>query len=42
MRELPAENDDIRPMPIVNYIVEVTTGSKASAGTNANVLIYYY
>ena len=41
IRELPAENDELirKPLPIVNYIVEVQTGSKTTAGTNANVFI---
>ena len=33
VRELPAEGDGIKkPLPIVNYLVEVHTGDKRSAG----------
>ena len=40
VRELPAEGDSIRkPLPLVNYKVEVHTGSKSGAGTNADVFI---
>jgi hypothetical protein len=42
VREIPAENDDMKPLPIVNYIVEVATGNKTSAGTNANVSFEFY
>ena len=38
VRELPAEGDEIKkPLPIVNYIVEVYTGNKSGAGTDADV-----
>ena len=40
VRELPAEGEHIRkPLPIVNYIVEVHTGSKTGAGTDADVFL---
>ena len=40
VRELPAEGDSIeRPLPIANYIVEVHTGEKVNAGTDADVFI---
>lgn len=41
VRELPAENDELikRPLPVVKYTVEVTTGDKKFAGTNANVFL---
>ena len=40
VRELPAEGEGIRkPLPIVNYTVEVHTGSKSGAGTNADVFL---
>jgi hypothetical protein len=40
VRELPAEGDSIRkPLPIVTYEVEVHTGKKSSAGTNADVFV---
>ncbi|CAF4587849.1 unnamed protein product [Rotaria sp. Silwood1] len=40
IRELPAEGPGIsRPLPIVKYTVDVYTGNKTSAGTDANVFI---
>lgn len=40
VRELPAEGEHIRkPLPLVNYKVEVHTGTKAGAGTDADVFI---
>ncbi|CAF3251609.1 unnamed protein product [Rotaria sp. Silwood2] len=43
IRELPAEGSKIsRPLPIVKYIVDVYTGNKTGAGTDANVFINIY
>jgi lipoxygenase homology domain-containing protein 1 len=41
VRELPAENEELisRPLPVVTYLVDVQTGNKTSAGTNANVFL---
>ena len=41
VRELPAENDGLisKPLPVVHYLVEVQTGNKLLAGTNANVFL---
>ncbi|CAF2355156.1 unnamed protein product [Rotaria sp. Silwood2] len=40
IRELPAEGPGIsKPLPIVKYTVDVYTGNKSSAGTDANVFI---
>ncbi|XP_059150632.1 lipoxygenase homology domain-containing protein 1-like isoform X2 [Physella acuta] len=40
IRELPAESPSIkRPLPLVSYIVQVYTGNKSFAGTDANVYI---
>jgi hypothetical protein len=43
IRELPAEGSEIlRPLPIVKYMVDVYTGNKIGAGTDANVFINIY
>ncbi|CAF2908011.1 unnamed protein product [Rotaria sp. Silwood2] len=43
IRELPAEGPGIsRLLPVVQYIVDVYTGNKNSAGTDANVFINIY
>ncbi|CAF0916712.1 unnamed protein product [Rotaria sordida] len=43
IRELPAEGSGIsRPLPIIKYIVDVYTGNKTGAGTDANVFINIY
>jgi hypothetical protein len=40
VRELPAEGDSIRkPLPLVKYDVEVHTGDKRGAGTDADVFL---
>lgn len=40
VRELPAEGADIeKPLPVVKYTVQVQTGNKRSAGTDANVFV---
>ena len=40
VRELPAEGPEIkRPLPVTNYAVDVYTGDKRGAGTDANVFI---
>ena len=40
IRELPAEGPGIsKPLPVVKYMVDVHTGKKAGAGTDANVFI---
>lgn len=40
VREMPAEGETARkPLPIVNYIVEVETGKKFGSGTDANVFL---
>lgn len=40
IRELPAEGPGIsRPLPVVKYSVDVYTGDKRNAGTDANVFI---
>ena len=40
VREMPAEGETIKKvLPIVNYIVEVKTGNKMNAGTDANVFL---
>jgi hypothetical protein len=40
VRELPAEGPGIKkPLPVLKYAVDVHTGNKASAGTDANVFI---
>ncbi|CAF3703956.1 unnamed protein product, partial [Rotaria sordida] len=40
IRELPAEGPGIsKPLPIVKYTVDVHTGNKTGAGTDANVFI---
>lgn len=40
VRELPATGPGVKkPLPVVKYMVEVHTGKKASAGTNANVFL---
>ena len=40
IRELPAEGPGIsRPLPLIKYTVDVYTGSKSNAGTDANVFI---
>lgn len=40
IRELPAEGPEIkRPLPVTKYMVDVYTGGKSSAGTNANVFV---
>lgn len=43
IRELPAEGSGIlRPLPVLKYMVDVYTGDKANAGTDANVFINIY
>ncbi|CAF2821092.1 unnamed protein product [Rotaria sp. Silwood2] len=43
IRELPAEGPGIsRSLPIIKYIVDVYTGNKPNAGTDANVFINIY
>lgn len=43
IREVPAEGPGIlNPLPIVRYIVDVYTGDKLKAGTDANVFINIY
>lgn len=43
IRELPAEGWGIpHPLAIVRYIVDVYTGDKPNAGTDANVFINIY
>ncbi|CAF0968400.1 unnamed protein product [Rotaria sp. Silwood1] len=43
IRELPAEGSEIsKRLPIVKYIVDVYTGNKIGAGTDANVFINIY
>ena len=40
VREMPAEGTSIKNvLPLVNYTVEVTTGKKMGAGTDANVFL---
>lgn len=40
VRELPAEGESIRkPLPVVNYKVEVHTGDKRGGGTNSDVFV---
>ncbi len=40
VRELPAEGDSIRrPLTVIEYTVEVQTGTKMGAGTDANVFL---
>lgn len=40
VREMPAESEHIKkPLPLVNYKVEVHTGNKSGAGTNADVFL---
>ena len=40
IRELPAEGPGIsRPLPLIKYAVDVYTGNKSNAGTDANVFI---
>lgn len=40
IRELPAEGPHIKkPLPVVKYFVDVHTGKRAGAGTNANVFL---
>ena len=40
IRELPAEGPGIsKPLPVVKYAVDVYTGDKRYAGTDANVFI---
>ncbi|CAF0768261.1 unnamed protein product, partial [Didymodactylos carnosus] len=40
VRELPAEGHDIdRSLPVVHYLVDVHTGKKRGAGTDANVFL---
>lgn len=43
IRELPAEGSEITyPLPVVKYVVDVYTGDKTNAGTDANVFINIY
>ncbi|CAF2130421.1 unnamed protein product [Rotaria magnacalcarata] len=43
IRELPAQGPGIpKPLPIVKYIVDIFTGNKPKAGTDANVFINIY
>ena len=40
IRELPAEGPGIKkPLPVVKYFVDVLTGDKSGAGTDANVFL---
>jgi hypothetical protein len=40
IRELPGEGPGIsRPLPVLKYTVEVYTGNKTGAGTDANVFL---
>lgn len=40
IQELPADGPGIaRPLPVLKYIVDVYTGNKMGAGTDANVFI---
>jgi hypothetical protein len=40
IRELPASGPGIsKPLPVVKYAVDVYTGNKSGAGTDANVFI---
>jgi hypothetical protein len=40
IRELPAEGPGIkRPLPVIKYHVDVYTGNKIGAGTDANVFV---
>jgi hypothetical protein len=40
VRELPAQDPGIKkPLPVVKYMVDVHTGKKAGAETDANVFI---
>ncbi|CAF3234025.1 unnamed protein product [Rotaria socialis] len=43
IRELPAQGPGIpKPLPIVTYIVDIFTGNKPKAGTDANAFINIY